>query len=560
MAPFIDDADVVIVGSGPTGATYARVLCDARPDTRVLMVEAGPIVAHPPGLHVSNIIDPVERAWAQTASQGPYQFRYELPATSGTASNVRGEERQRALVTRPGLFAVGSGDIQGDGFPAAQEACNVGGMGSHWFGCCPRPSELEIIDFIDPETLESAYVLAERLVQVSNTQFRASRFAKHVEKVLGEDLNEGRTPDRYVQPMPMAVTLTPHGVQRTGPNVILDYLPADESSNFELRPETLCERLILVGGRATGVLLRDRKNGAVTTVSAKYVVIAADSLRTPQLLFASGVRPEALGHYLNEHPQVSILAEVHGLGSDHVLESERESAMAVACSGVTWIPYEGADFPFSGMLVQIDRNVVPRSNEDRRNPLISVHLFASAELRYENRLEFSETETDWIGMPAMKIRYALSGRDLKTLERGKVEVLRLSHILGKPVAGEAPWVLPLGSSLHYQGTVRMGQANDGASVCDPTSRVWDTENVYVAGNGVIPTETACNPTLTSMALSVIGANDIVSRLGTDKKRPGRRERCIAPASFDCESVSGSEAVGHESKANRRGDSGLRNER
>lgn len=537
MPQFIDDADVVIVGSGPMSATYAHVICDARQETRVLMVEAGPIVANPPGLHVSNIIDPIERARAQTASQGPYQFRYENPATSGTASNILGEERKRALITRPGLFAVGSGDVDGDGFPAAQEACNVGGMGSHWFGSCPRPSELEMIDFIDSETLENAYVLAERLLQVSNTQFRESRFAAHIKKVLGDDLNKGRTPDRYVQPMPMAVKLTPHGVHRAGPNVIFDYLLADESSHFELRPETLCERVILEGERATGVQLRNRKNGVVTIVRAKYVVIAADSLRTPQLLFASDIRPEALGHYLNEHPQVSILAEVDGLGSDRVHENGRGSvgamsdsrAIAVASSGVTWIPYQGEEFPFSGMLVQINPDVVPRSEKDRheRKPLVSVHLFGASELRYENRLEFSETETDWIGMPAMRIHYALSERDLKTLERGKVEVLRLSHILGKPVDGEAPWVLPLGSSLHYQGTVRMGQVNDGTSVCDPTSRVWGTENVYVAGNGVISTVTACNPTLTSMALSVIGAKDIVSRLDNAAAKDVPKEQRLA---------------------------------
>ena len=72
--------------------------------------------------------------------------------------------------------------------------------------------------------------------------------------------------------------------------------------------------------------------------------------------------------------------------------------------------------------------------------------------------------------------------------------------------------MPSGSSLHYQGTVRMGSQDDGASVCDRRSRVWSTENLYVAGNGVIPTSTACNPTLTSAALAVIGADEIVSQM------------------------------------------------
>ena len=34
-------------------------------------------------------------------------------------------------------------------------------------------------------------------------------------------------------------------------------------------------------------------------------MVCADALRTPQLLFASGIRPEALGRYLNEHAFVT---------------------------------------------------------------------------------------------------------------------------------------------------------------------------------------------------------------------------------------------------------------
>lgn len=58
----------------------------------------------------------------------------------------------------------------------------------------------------------------------------------------------------------------------------------------------------------------------------------------------------------------------------------------------------------------------------------------------------------------------------------------------------------------------MGQVDDGTSVCSPDSEVWEAPGLYVAGNGVIPTATACNPTLTGVALAIKGAQKIAAKL------------------------------------------------
>jgi choline dehydrogenase-like flavoprotein len=183
-------------------------------------------------------------------------------------------------------------------------------------------------------------------------------------------------------------------------------------------------------------------------------------------------------------------------------------------SGVSWVPYIDA-MPFHGQIMQLDTSPIPLALDDVPAPgsIVGLGLFCAKDLQWEDRVEFSDSAVDGYGMPAMAIHYRLTEADKAAIERARTEIVRLAEAIGDPL-GDAPITLPLGASLHYQGTVRMGETDDGRSVCDPDSAVWGVRGLFVAGNGVIPTATACNPTLTSVGLAVRGARRIARELGS----------------------------------------------
>lgn len=68
---------------------------------------------------------------------------------------------------------------------------------------------------------------------------------------------------------------------------------------------------------------------------------------------------------------------------------------------------------------------------------------------------------------------------------------------------------------HRTAWARTGPAPVAARLIanvSPLSRVWAFTNLFIGGNGVIPTATACNPTLTTVEFAVQSAEHLVSLL------------------------------------------------
>ncbi|MFF2050267.1 GMC oxidoreductase [Leifsonia sp. NPDC058194] len=338
---------------------------------------------------------------------------------------------------------------------------------------------------------------------MSTTVFDPTPDVERVRQLATETLG---TLSRPIGAMPLAASrVSGKKAFWGGPAQILGSLLL--TGSVSLLENTLCRRVVMDGDRATGVDVVDLTSGTSRRIHADAVIVAADTLRTPQLLWASGIRPAALGHNLNDQPQV--VGGVRYLGQGEAPEVDMSADVRDRFAGVTWVPYDRERHPFHGQILQLEAAPIAVGG-DLADRLLLLSWFLPKDIRSEDRVEFSSTATDRYGMPAMRITYGLSEEDLRRVENAKHVVTRLGLALGWFEPSALPRLLPAGSSMHYQGTVRMGRTDDGGSVSDTHGRVWGTANVFVAGNGVIPTETACNPTATAVALAVRTGREIAS--------------------------------------------------
>jgi choline dehydrogenase-like flavoprotein len=500
--------DVVIVGSGMIGATFARMISEQAPWATILMIEAGPQLSERLGRHVRTLPTAEAQSLVKQRSQGPFA---DLTADEMAAPDTPYDGTRS--MARPGTFPLraGKGAPLDGGMPAAAMSSCVGGMGVHWTGAVPRPGSTETIPFIDPDELAASFRTAERIVGARTDNFHHSALSRSIETSLRTVFEPVLSSSDPVRLMPLAADRHEDGsLAWLGTDQIFGALadPEARPDSFTLRSGTLCRRILADDGRATGVVVETLSTGVVETIAADHIVVACDSLRTPQLLWASDIRPDALGRYLNDH--ISLIATAR-LGDDDadVSSTPRRNAGLDELRASYWIPFEAPAHPFHGQISYFSG--LADAEGTASSGSVRLSWYSPKEIRAEDRLIFSDSEMDAWNMPRIDVAYTLTKLDIASIETAKEWQRKAAAGLGPFVAGQEPRVLPSGSSLHYQGTFRMGE-DPADSVCDSVSKVWGMSNLYLGGNGIIPTATACNPTLTSMALAVRSAEAIVADL------------------------------------------------
>ncbi len=498
---------MIIVGSGLMGTAVARGLRDADPTLDLLMIEGGPRIGSVGGQHLHDVTEP--EIWAQynrrvaSGIQGYYTGTTPTPPIGPSMVGIT-----------PGMYHLSSYGQHADAMSSAALSWNVGGMGVHWTAGTPLPWGVEINPCVPEQEWRDDLARAGQLLRTNPDPYGVSPAGGAVLDVLGElfgpDSAEGRTP----RPMPMA--LNPDGagdLRRTGPNTIFSPLADPKrDAHFTLLAGSLAVAVQHEGGRAVGVRVRDVATGTEQVVSGGAVVVCGDTLRTPQLLFASDIRPAALGRYLNEHVTLAgrVIADPDRLGFTLAdLTSPKDEEWT---ADALWLPHCAPESLDDARPFQFQLMNTVAVDDDHRPIAYSVGLgtYVATDVRAENRIEFAADETDSAGLPRMRIHFDYTDADEARVRDGQAAQRRLAERLGDFDPATESERMSAGSSLHFTGSVRMGRTDDGTSVCDPNCRVWGFDNLYVAGNGVLPTSLVCNSTLTGMTTAVRTARAVLA--------------------------------------------------
>ncbi len=305
----------------------------------------------------------------------------------------------------------------------------------------------------------------------------------------------------------------------------------------ELRAEAFVRDIVLDPSRrrATGVRYLDLTGYPEPTVvelrASRAVVLAGGAFETPRLLLRNHLGGDLVGRYLTYHFQtftVGIFPQATGgergrsvthLHDDLMIDTPELRAAAKA-AGLPWLrggvvehgagpgPIDEAMTYPSG-----DAHLTSMADSALRRRLWVFTMQGEDLPQAQNRVDLDPTVTDAWGLPAGRVTYAPHRHELAAsayagplheavmLDAGA----EVAFSATSPPQGDLDLhaASPLGiapASRHVMGTARMG-SDPRTSVVSPEQRLWDVDNVLVCDSSVFVTSSGYNPTLTLAALA-----------------------------------------------------------
>lgn len=273
------------------------------------------------------------------------------------------------------------------------------------------------------------------------------------------------------------------------------------------------------------------RGGGRMRVRARRFMLAANGMGTPRLLLLSrsGAFPDGLanrsglvGRNLMLHPY----AKVEGL-FDAPLGTWTPGLKAGIVSFEFFATRRAHDF-VRGFKLQL--NFGPRpialsqgatlgealpfgpahhvEFERRFDRIAGISVCAEDLPEPDNRISLSPDRVDIDGLPAPKWTYRLSANSRRSLDFGMARAAEALREAGATELFRTP--LQRDAGFHIMGTARMG-TDPGMSVVDPFGLCHDSPNLYVVDASVFVTSSSANPTATAQALALRAADHLADR-------------------------------------------------
>jgi choline dehydrogenase-like flavoprotein len=487
------ECDVVIVGSGASGAVVADTLSEA--GLSVLVLEEGPWVSH--------------------EAHGA----------------MRPTESMRA-VWRDGAFSAALGVGNAPVINVTMGRC-IGGSSTVTGGVCFRTPPQVLDRWVHERGLQGLgegdlaryfdSVEARSMVATTPDALRSrstTLFGEGARAAWGVDLQPTRRNMRACDGCAQCNFGCP---QHHKMSVDRTFLPRALSRGARVVSDCLVEHIERDGARITGVRGRlynrgGRTPGDAFTVRAREVVLAAGAVHTPVLLMKSGIgsRRQGLGRHMTLHPSIRMMALF-----DEPVQGGQGAAQSAFTDrfedeGVTLI---SVFVPPAAMMVGVPGVGPDFARMTERFPHMAmfgglIHDEAGGRLwRIPGREPLMTYRVDADTRP----RFAAAARRL-----AEAFVAAGARRLFVPILGHEAvdadqalrmdWSrIPLRrwevSSQHPMGTCRMG-TDPSRSMIDVHGRVWGVEGLHIVDGSTVPTSLGVNPQLTIMALALRFAEGI----------------------------------------------------